>query len=295
MSRLIDNKTTGLITASEYKKTSVKITYWAIFSFLVIAALIAVLPVLWAFLSSFKTLEEFYSPDFSFFPKRLDLSKITHIWKELRLGRSFINSMIMIAGSLVGDIVGCGLAGYVLSRLKPKGSRIAFILITWTMMMPTTVSLVPLFLMFVDIPFLHINLQNTYIPFWMGALSNCFHIILFKSFFESIPKSYIEASRIDGCSNFGIFTRIIVPLSKPIIITSSIFTFNNTWNNFLMPYLLLKDDSLHTVALRLYTTTIWPEPDKLLASFIVLIPPLLVFIIFSKQIMNNSLNVGVKE
>lgn len=295
MNKKIEKKATGLITSIDYKRPSVKLSYWLLVLFLVLCSLVAVLPVLWAFFSGFKELGEYYSANPTFLPEKIDLSKLTKTASDLKLGRSFINSMILFAGCWVGEVIIGGIAGYTISRLKPKGGKLLFTLMLWTMMMPHTLTMVPMFMTWTDFPFLHINFQNTWIPLWTGSMANIFNILLFKNFFDGIPNSYIEAAKLDGCSNIGIFARIIVPLSKPIISTITVFAFNSSWNNFMGPFLYLKDPTMAPVALRLYNiTSSWTEPEQMLASFIVMIPSIIVYIICSKQIMNNNVSVGEK-
>ena len=295
MNKRMESKSTGVITTSDYKRLSVKISYWLMVLFLILCSLIALLPVIWAFLSGFKELNEYYSTNPSLFPDKIDWGKLLDVSSKLKLGRSFINSMILFFGCWFGEVIVGGIAGYTISRLKPKGSKLLFTLMLWTMMMPHTLTMVPMFMTWTDFPLIHINFQNTWIPLWTGSMANIFNILLFKNFFDSIPKSYIEAAKIDGCSNIGIFAKIIVPLSKPIISTVTVFVFNGTWNNFMGPFLYLKDPNMATVALRLYNTTQgFTEPEQMLAAFVVMIPSVIVFMICSKQIMGNNMNVGVK-
>lgn len=295
MSRMIKNKKEGLITYADYKRPSVKVAYWLLVLFLVFCSLIALLPVLWAFLSGFKEISEYYSANPTVFPEKIELKKIATVSKQLKLTRAFVNSFIIFAGCWVGEVIVGGIAGYTISRLKPRGGKLLFSVMLWTMMMPHTLTMVPMFMTWTDFPLIHINFQNTFIPLWAGSMANIFHILLFKNFFDGIPTSYIESAKLDGCSNIGIFMRIIVPLSKPIIYTMTVFVFNTTWNNFMGPFLYLKDLELAPVALRLYTAgTQWTEPEQMLAAFIVMVPSIIVFMICSKQIMGNNVSVGVK-
>ena len=295
MNKRMESKSTGVITTSDYKRLSVKISYWLMVLFLILCSLVALLPVIWAFLSGFKEMNEYYSTNPSLFPDKIDWGKLLDVSSKLKLSRSFINSMILFFGCWFGEVIVGGIAGYTISRLKPKGSKLLFTLMLWTMMMPHTLTMVPMFMTWTDFPLIHINFQNTWIPLWTGSMASIFNILLFKNFFDSIPKSYIEAAKIDGCSNIGIFAKIIVPLSKPIISTVTVFVFNGTWNNFMGPFLYLKDPNMATVALRLYNTTQgFTEPEQMLAAFVVMIPSVIVFMICSKQIMGNNMNVGVK-
>lgn len=295
MNRRIESKKEGLITSSDYKRLSVKISYWLIVLFLVLCSLIALLPIVWAFLSGFKELNEYYSVNPTLLPQKISWDKLVDVSTKLKIGKSFINSMILFFGCWVGEVIVGGIAGYTISRLQPKGSKMLFTLMLWTMMMPHTLTMVPMFMTWTDFPIIHINYQNTWIPLWTGSMASIFNILLFKNFFDGIPKSYIEAAKIDGCSNIGIFAKIIVPLSVPIISTVTVFVFNGTWNNFMGPFLYLKDPNMATVALRLYNTTQgFTEPEQMLAAFVVMIPSVIVFMICSKQILGNNMNVGVK-
>lgn len=295
MKKKMYNKHEGMITTSDYKRPSVKIAYWSMVVFLILCSAMALLPILWAFLSGFKELSEYYSSSPSIFPKSIDLGKLWDVAEKLKLGPAFLNSMIMFAGCWVGEIIVGGIAGYTISRLKPKGSKVLFAVMLWTMMMPHTLTMVPMFMTWTDFPLIHMNYQNTWFPLWVPSMASIFNILLFKNFFDSIPSSYIEAARIDGCSNLKIFSKIIVPLSKPIISTVTVFVFNGAWNNFMGPFLYLKDPEMAPVALRLYTASQqWTEPEQMLGAFVVMIPSVIVFIICSKQIMGNNMNVGVK-
>ena len=295
MNKQIESKREGLITSSDYKRPSVKVSYWLLVLFLVLCSMIALLPVLWAFLSGFKELSEYYSTNPSLLPDKIDWAKLTNISKQLKLGKSFINSMILFVGCWAGEVIVGGIAGYTISRLKPRGGKFLFMLMLWTMMLPHTLTMVPMFMTWTDFPLLHINFQNTWIPLWTGSMASIFNILLFKNFFDGIPNSYIESAKLDGCSNIGIFARIIVPLSKPIISTITVFVFNGAWNNFMGPFLYLKDTDMAPVALKLYSMSGgWTEPEQMLGSFVVMIPSIIVFIICSRQIMGNNVNVGVK-
>ena len=293
----ITEKQSGIIMPFDYKGTkSVKVLYWIFFAILILNVIICVLPIVFAFLSGFKEIDEFYASDVKFLPKSIDLSKIFEAMKGINFGRSVINTLTIFALDWLGNIIVGGIAAYTLSRLKPKGSKLLFKLMLWTMMMPGTLSMVPMFMMWADVPFLHWNFLNTYVPLTFGSMCNIFHILLFKTYFDSIPDSYIEAAKLDGCSNINIFLKIVFPLSLPIIATLSIFVFNGVWNEFFSAFLYLKDPKLATIGLKLYQTTLSSsEPRQLLVSFIFTIPTLLVFCLFSKQIMSNGMSAGIKE
>ena len=109
-----------------------------------------------------------------------------------------------------------------------------------------------IYMTFVDVPLLHLNLIGSYTPIWLMAGCSAFNILLFRNFFNSIPMSYLEAAKIDGCTDLGIFKSIIIPLSKPIIIVISIFSITHTWGNFMWPFLILGNTEKEPVAVMLY-------------------------------------------
>ena len=287
-----ERKKIGIISVIELKSWRVKALYMVLLVFMMIVALTCLLPPLWVMLSSFKTTAEFSQIPARLFPEHIDLSKIARVWKKTNFLRAYGATFIMILGDLAFTLVINGLAGYVLSRLKPKGSMLVFTVILWTMMVPNTMGMVPLYMTFVNL-----SMINTYLPMWLMAGANAFYILLFKGFFDSISISYIEAARIDGCSDAGIFARIIVPMSKPVIVTVSIFTINSAWGNFFWPYMVLKKNELAPVGLKIYqlqTQAIISIDEYMMSLMFVIIPAVLVFLIFQKYIMEGFTLGGIK-
>lgn len=258
-------------------------------------ALLCILPVLWIFLSGFKSTAEFNQVPPTLLPETFDFSKLLTVWKKTDLGMSFVATIYMVAGDLAFTLIVNGLGGYVLSRLKPKGTGIVLMLILWTMMLPTSINMVPLFISFMDFTPLHLNLIDTFFPMWFMSGANAFNLMLFKSFFDSIPLSYVEAARIDGCSDGGIFMKIILPLSKPIMMTVAIFTFSGSWGAFLWPYLVIQSKTLMTIGVKLYNLKSITSIDEYMLSLaFVLIPPTIVFMLFQKHIMQGFSVGGIK-
>lgn len=288
-------KATGFINAIERKNIKAKIVYWAMFAFLVIVSLICILPPIWIFVSSFKDTAEFLSLPPTLLPKHVNLSKLAAVWTKASLGKAYIATCEMVVGDLFFCLTICCLAGYMLSRLKPKGHKILFTIIFWTMLLPTSMNMVPLFATFVDFPILHVNLTDSFLPMWIMSGANAFNILLFKSFFDSISISYLEAARIDGCSEFGIFSKIILPLSKPIVMTVSIFTVNATWGSFLWPYLLIKKTNMKPLGVVVYGLKDLLSVDEYMMSLIfVIVPPVIFFLLFQKYIMEGMMIGGIK-
>lgn len=291
------NKTSGLLNFADLKKPQFKLLYWVMFLILFIISLICLLPTLWVGVSGFKEVSEMYAIPPTFIPSSWDIGKVGEVWKKVNVAKYFINSVVLILGCWACDIVINGLAGYVLSRLKPVGSRVIETLVFWSMLLPG-ISMVPLYMTFVDVPGIHINLIGSYVPIWIMSGASAFNILLFRNFFNSIPMSYLEAARIDGCTDLGIFRRIILPLSKPIIMVVTIFSITGTWGNFMWPYLILGNTPKEPVAVMLYRlgtgTSGLLDNEYMLLMMISIIPMIIMYALFSKHIMGGLNMSGLK-
>lgn len=246
------DKNNTVILPVEHKNPTARAFYIAAYTILIILAVICLFPPLWVFFSAFKNINEFLATPPTIIPRSFEPYKVIEAWNEVNFGRAYLNTFYLGAGQLVFDLLFNGLAGYVLSRLKPRGWKLIFMIVTWTMMMPHSMNMVPLYMTFIDMPLIHINLSNTFLPFWIMAGAKPFTILLFKSFFDSIHMSYLEAARMDGCTELGIFFKIILPLSKPIIFSVSLFALNGIWGDFLWPYLILRDENLLPTGVKIY-------------------------------------------
>ena len=290
-------KTEGLLNWNDLTNVSGKVIYAVMVVLMLIMALICLVPVIWMVLSSFKTTQEMYASPPTLFPSSIDLGRVKEIWKTAQVGRYALNSLWIIIGCLGFDVVFNGLAGYVLSRVRPLGSTVLNTLLFWTMLLPG-ISMVPLYMTFVDMPIIHINITGTFAPLWFQAMTNAFNIFLFRNFFNGIPMAYIEAARIDGSSNLGIFFRIILPLAAPIISVVSIFSVIGSWGNFFWPYLVLGNTDLEPVSVLLYkltnATSQFKDNDRMLIMFLAALPSIIVFAILSKRIMGGLNMSGVK-
>lgn len=289
------SKTDGILNYSDLKTFQGRLLYGIIFLIMLMVTLVCLVPVIWLAVSGFKDVSEMYAIPPTFFPKTFDIGKLTEFWGRMKIFKYFKSSVILIIGCLSFDIVINGLCGYVLSRLKPMGSRVIEKLIFCSMLL-SNVSLIPLYMSFVDVPLIHINLSGSYLPIWMMAGASAFNILLFRNHFNSIPMSYIEAAQIDGCTVFGIFVKIIVPMSKPIIAVVAIFSITGTWSNFMWPYLMLGSTNKEPVSVMLYnlTTTVLRDDESMLLTMISIIPMVIVYAIFSKRIIGGVNMSGLK-
>ncbi len=282
---------TGVIREYDMHSPSVKVGYGLVLFLCGIMVIIALFPLVWVILAGFKDLKEFVSST-SILPQSFDVKTFVNTWNQLGIAKNYLNSFISVVGSVVCALIFNGLLGYGLGILKPKGYGVVKRLVMLSLLMPTTISIVPLFMNIQKL-----GLGNSFIPLWLSYGANAMYVILFVQFFESLPSSIIEASRIDGCSQLQIFFRIVLPLSKPICSVVAIFAVNAAWSDFLLPYLVLRGGELQTVMVRLFvfSTEQTVNADAMMRSVVFsMIPPIILFFIFQKQLTENAVSVGIK-
>ena len=290
-----EKKSNGLLNWQDLKSNRYKVLYWTMFAFLFLLTLVCVIPIIWSSLSGFKSVDEIYAMPQKFFPEHIDLSKALDAWNTVDMNEGLLNTFIIIAGVIVFDIGVNGLTGFVLSKVKPVGSAVVDKLIFWSMMLPG-MSMVPLYMAFVEFGPLKINLLGTFWPLWMLAGASAFHVFLFRNAINAIPMSYFEAAKLDGCSNLGAFIKIILPLIKPTVMVLMIFSVMGNWGSYLWPMLVIPN--IDTVGVKLYKMTnsayALTMDSRLLVLSMSMIIPLCIFAIFSKKIMGGLDMSGVK-
>ncbi len=282
---------TGVIREYDMHSPSVRVGYGFILFLCGIMVIIALFPLVWVILAGFKDLKEFVSST-RILPQSFDFGIFVNTWNQLGIAKNYLNSFISVVGSVVCALIFNGLLGYGLGILKPKGYGVVKRLVMLSLLMPTTISIVPLFMNIQKL-----GLGNSFIPLWLSYGANAMYVILFVQFFESLPSSIIEASRIDGCNQLQIFFRIVLPLSKPICSVVAIFAVNAAWSDFLLPYLVLRGGELQTVMVRLFvfSTEQTVNADAMMRSVVFsMIPPIILFFIFQKQLTENAVSVGIK-
>lgn len=300
--KILKEKTAGIISSSDLKTIQGKVVLGAMFAVLIIASIVALFPSIWIFLTGLKDTQEIYDST-SFFPKNMSWDIIKQRFSDafelVSFWKTSFNTLIVSAGSVIMTLVVTGMGGYVISRLKPRGSKLVFMLIVWSMMMPRQIRTVPLFISYLNFPFVaelpgEVSLINTYWPLWMTTAANCFNIILFKNQFDSISMSLVEAAKIDGCGNGRIFFNIMLPLSVPILAYITITTIQATWSEFFMGYLVLTEKSIQTLPVRVYITSTASgvkQNTYMLCLVLSCIPTLILFLLFHRQ-MVGGVNVG---
>lgn len=211
------------------------------------------------------------------------------------MGIYFTNTLIITTANILGHLLSSSLAAYAFARLRAPGRNIIFIIVLATMMLPYPVTMVPLFILFRDLHWI-----NTFLPLIVPSFfGNPFFIFLLRQFFQTIPSELEDAARIDGCSSLRIFTQIVLPLSKPALITVAIFAFVWNWNDFLGPLIYLNNESKRTIALALMYFTgsdvAGPQLHYLMAvAVMTLMPVLVIFFALQRYYIRGIIFTGIK-
>lgn len=251
-----------------------------------------VMPFYYMVITSFKSIEDVSRVPISLALEAPTIRPYVQLLEGLNYGLFMWNSFLIAVATTVGTLFFCTLAGYAFAKHEFKLKRFFFYFLLSTMLIPGSVLLVPGFLLMRDLGWL-----NTFWPLIVPGISGAFGIFLARQFIEEIPDALIDAARIDGCSDFRIFWLVILPLSKPLLATLGILTFLYNWNNFISPLIYILDEDLYTLPLGLsllqgrYTNT---ENVQMAGAALAIIPVLVLFLVFQKQIVKSLSMSGLK-
>jgi multiple sugar transport system permease protein len=254
-------------------------------------------PLLWMIVSSLRPEIEIFNPALQ--TGTYNFAHYIKGWAGPAVGVSFgvffRNSLTIVFFAIAGNIFSCSLTAYALSRLKFDGSKICFGIMLGTMMLPSHVTLIPRYIMFNRLGWMNTFLPMT-VPHFFATAG--FFVFLMIQFMRTIPKDFDESAAIDGCNLFKIFTGIIMPLCKPVIITTVIFTFIWTWNDFFSQLLYISIPRLMTVSmgLRLFidSTGINHWGDLFAMSVLSLVPVFVIFLTCQRYLVQGVIASGVK-
>ncbi|MGG4145124.1 carbohydrate ABC transporter permease [Paenibacillus algorifonticola] len=264
---------------------------------IIVMGLLMIYPVLWLISSSFKPNQLIFS-DPGIWPSSFTLENYANGWRGFQgisFSRFFANSFAISLTSVLGNAITCSLAAFAFARLTFKFSKLWFSLMLVTIMLPYHVTLVPQYVIFNELHWI-----NTYYPLvlpkWLATDS--FFILLMVQFIRGIPRELDESATIDGCSQKQIYFRIILPLLVPALITTAIFTFIWTWDDFFSQMIYLSDIRLFTVQLgirALFDPSGSSDWGALLAmSALSLLPITAVFLTFQRYFLEGIATTGLK-
>ena len=265
----------------------------AIYLVLIILAIIFTIPVFWMFSSSFKSLENTLTVNIKWLPEKLHFENYTEIWGAEQFKTYFSNSLVVAITVTFATIFLASLTGYGLSKFDFPGRQVIFLFILSTMMVPFQVIVIPLYIIVRYFGWID-TYQGLIIP---GALTG-FGVFFMKQYIQTISNEFIDVARIDGCSEFGIFWRIILPLSKPALAALGILTFLGSWNNLLWPLIVIQSEGLKTLPLglaKIMQSEYGVRYNVLMSGAAIASAPMIIaFLIFQRRITKGITLGGLK-
>jgi len=254
-------------------------------------ALLTTFPLAWAVLSSFKTDEQILTDPWGL-PSALRWENWVRAWNQAHIGRYFLNSVIVVTGSLTLTMLLGAMAAYVLARYEFRGNRIVYYLFVGGMMFPVFLALVPLFFVVQDLGLLA-TLPGLMLVY--AAYSLPFTVFFLTAFFRTLPTSVGEAALVDGCSHFGLFFRVMLPMARPGLISVGIFNFLGQWNQYVLPIVLMQGQGAEKkwvlaqglTALAVHEGYRGDYSGLFAGVAIAMLPVLLAYLVFQRQVQSG--------
>lgn len=272
----------------------------------IIISLITIYPFIWMISTSLKPETEIYNNSMALIPNEITFEHYKEVFDQIPFGRYFMNSTILAVGGVLTNIFFGSLGGYALAKLKFRYKKPIFYLFLGSMMIPSIVTMIPLFLVLKNFPLVGGNnilgqgglgFINSYWAILLPGAAGAFALFFMKQFFETLPSELAEAGRIDGCTEFQIFSKIYFPLLKPGIVTLGIMTFQSGWNSFMWPLIVLNSEKMMTVQVGLsaFQYNYSSNYGALMAGTLIsIIPTLLLFVVAQKYYVQGIAFTGNK-
>jgi multiple sugar transport system permease protein len=263
---------------------------------LFIGALILIYPLIWLIANSFKP-EVYIFSDVGLFGGKFTLDNYIRGWTtlEVSFGRFIVNSAIVSALTVIGTVISCSLAAFCFAILRPRGGQLLFALVLASIMLPLHVIIIPQYIMFSAVGWVG-SILPLVVPKFFAV--DALYVFIIVQFMRNIPTALIDAARVDGCTNWQIYSRIVMPLATPALVTVALLSFLFAWNDFFSQLVYLNDVERYTipVGLRLFLDSVGNSDfGALLAMSTTSIAPMLVaFVAFQRYIVEGIATTGIR-
>jgi multiple sugar transport system permease protein len=252
-------------------------------------------PLYWMVTGGLKSGQEVAQVPPTLYPKHPELRNYADAWTALSLGRLLANTVYYAFGALALQLVLDVAAAYAFSKLRPVLGKAILGLMLATLMIPSTVLVIPQYVTVIDLPVVHWHMLDSPWAIWLPAVTNAFNIFLLKRFFDSIPEDLMAAAAIDGAGPLRTLLSIVLPMSRPILGVVSIFSVTAVWKDFLWPLLVEPSPQNRTVNVGIYAFSTGLTQNVVIAGAVIAaIPTVVFFLIFQKNIMAGLTTGGLK-
>lgn len=274
--------------AQEIKTYLLKI---GIHGILIVGVFVAIFPIFWMVSGSFKPPEELFSTTVKFFVRNPTFKNYKFVFNTIPFGRQLLNSVIISVSYTFLGVFFCSLAGFAFAKYSFPGRGVLFFLLLATLMIPLQVTVVPSFVIISAFHWI-----NTYWAVIIPGCANALGIFFMRQYIITIPNELIDAAKIDGCSDFGIYFRIILPVIKPALAALAIIMFVPKWNEFIWPLVVLRTDEMFTAVLGVNLIPAQqfhtPWGAVLAGCTTLIIPAIILFLLFQKHFI-SGITLGV--
>jgi multiple sugar transport system permease protein len=246
-------------------------------------------PILWLAKSAITPTNDTISHPIALFPHGFAWGNLHEAWSNVRVARYFWNTVVLAFGSWLVQLIVATTGGFVLSVLRPKYAPLLKGLLLATLFVPAVVLLVPLYVEIVRPPLIHHSFIDSYWAVWLPAGASAFNVILVTRFFDNLPREIFEAAQIDGAGPFTLFTKVVLPMSKPILGVVSVFAVLASWKDFLWPLLVLTNPDIQPLSVRLPSIQSQTELGVFLAAMLIAcLVPIVGFLFFQRSFLRGG-------
>ncbi|MBN1594851.1 carbohydrate ABC transporter permease [candidate division FCPU426 bacterium] len=289
----------GLISPSDRKHASVRLLMLGSGLMVVFLAVVVVLPFFWMIATSLTPVQYIFSWPPQWYHGNWDWSSYVIAWQHVPFATYIFNSLIHCFGVVAGQLLLSALAAYAFSKLRMPFARLILLLFLLTLMIPVESLLIPLYLVMKSFPaerVPHVNLISTFWGLILPTVVSAFNILIMKSFFDRLPDDLIDAGRLDGCSEWLIFRKIVMPISAPIMVVLGIFGFITTWNSFFWPLIVMNNPKTYTLMVGVQKMVEIGEPWNVIMAVVTLttLPTIFIYFAFQKYIVRGVVFTGLQ-
>jgi multiple sugar transport system permease protein len=288
--------TRTLISPARLNRPGARRAYWVLVVLTVLLfTLVFTGPLYWMVTGGLKSGPEVAQVPPTLYPQHPQLGNYGEAWTALSLGRLLLNTVWYAFGALAFQLVLDVAAAYAFSKLRPVLGNVILGLMLATLMIPSTVLVIPQYVTVIDLPVFHWHMLDSPWVIWLPAVTNAFNIFLLKRFFDSIPDDLMAAAAIDGAGPLRTLLLIVLPMSRPILGVVAIFSVTAVWKDFLWPLLVEPSPQNRTVNVGIYAFSTGLTQNVVIAGAVIAaVPTVIFFLIFQKNIMAGLTTGGLK-
>ncbi|GAA5083894.1 multiple sugar transport system permease protein [Thermocatellispora tengchongensis] len=286
-----EDRTRGIVSSIDRRRATVRWPLRLTQGVLLLATVVVGLgPILWTLKGALSPTQDLLREPLRLWPSSVQWENLATAWTDLRVGHYLLNTVVLVAGSWLVQIVVAATGAYALSVLRPRFGTLVYGAVLATLFVPGTVSLVGLYLTVLDL-----SLTDQPWAVWLPAGAHAFNVLIMKQFFDGLPRELFQAAQVDGAGPIRLFWQIVMPMSRPILAVVSLLVVMDAWKEFLWPMVAISDADAQPLAVALPRLAETAEQNTVIAGMLVaIVPPLLLFLVFQRHIVRGISFTGLK-